>query len=194
MLGCKAEGSEDGTLTFLLFLIVIIPGILNSEPKLWTANAVGICLSIYYFLSFIRFAPKGIKTLPGSVDQHIQGFLALLATILYFAKSKAPIPIGNIGVFINLAMYASPLAALKVVLDTKSAESIPLPFTVASLLSCLLWSIVGYIDMKDVYVYFPAMLGIICGIMQISLKLIYADKESESQLSPDLKSVEVKLS
>ena len=48
--------------------------------------------------------------------------------------------------------------------------------------------------MKDPYVYLPAMIGIVCGLMQISLKLVYQDKPAATTLSPDLQSAKMKLS
>lgn len=140
-------------------------------------------MSLFYFASFIVTAPRGMKSssLPGSINLHIEFFIAVLAFVFHFAKQKNILPIGQLGVMINLAvslgersvlcvcvcgkgfnrlvvssfawltfafhlhfplpqMYASPLAATKVVLDTKSSEAIPLPLTVASFLSCVFWA------------------------------------------------------
>lgn len=167
-------------------------GLLRSQPKLWTSNIVGFVLSLYYFFSFARFAPSGISSLPGSVDQHIQGLIVIAAFTLGAAKLKHSEPIGNLGVFINLAMYASPLAAIKTVLTTKSSASIPLPLTVASLLSCIFWAVTGYFDMKDPNVYVSPTLGVLFGVMQVLLKLMYGEN-SHKNLSPDLNSVDVVL-
>lgn len=171
----------------------VVYGIINSQPKLWTANSVGFVLSLYYFISFARFAPEGVGGLPGSLNQHIQGFVAIAASTLYFVKANKKVPIGNLGVLINMAMYASPLAAVKIVLAAKSSEAIPLPLTVASLLSCIFWTVTGYLDMKDPYVYAPTVVGIVFGLMQVSLKLVFKEQQSKSKLSPHLNSREVSL-
>jgi hypothetical protein len=55
-------------------------------------------------------------------------------------------------------------------------------------------SVTGYLDMKDPYVYLPAMLGIVFGSMQIALKLVYQNKPAATTLSPDLQSAKMKLS
>lgn len=171
-------------------------GLLNSEPKLWTSNFVGFTLSIYYFLSFARYAPHGAATLPGTFDQHVQGFVSVLAFVLWYARHKKSGPIGKVAVLINLAMYASPLSAIKAVLEAKSSEAIPLPLTVASLASCIFWTITGYLDMHDPYVWIPTTFGIIFGIAQVALKLHFPERGGViiKDLSPELNSTAVNLS
>mmetsp|Transcript_40611 Transcript_40611/g.86500 ORF Transcript_40611/g.86500 Transcript_40611/m.86500 type:complete len:95 (+) Transcript_40611:587-871(+) len=74
-----------------------------------------------------------------------------------------------------MILFASPLAALKNVIATKSAASIPLPFTIASTINCSLWSVAGLLHMKDFYIYFPSMVGLLCAVVQILLKGMYGD-------------------
>ena len=83
--------------------------------------------------------------------------------------------IGNIAVLFCVAMFGSPLAALQTVLKTKSAKSIPLPFTLATVLNCLLWSVVGLLDMQDANIYLPNLLGLSFGIAQVVLRLTYGN-------------------
>jgi len=168
-------------------------GLMNSEPKLWTANLIGLVLSIYYFLSFARYTPNGAATLPGTFDQHVQGFVSVLAFVLWFARNKKAGPIGKVGVLINMAMYASPLAAIKAVLETKSSEAIPLPLTVASLASCVFWTITGYLDMHDPYVWIPTCFGMVFGLAQVGLKISFPEKGGVAtrDLSPELNSTEM---
>jgi solute carrier family 50 protein (sugar transporter) len=92
--------------------------------------------------------------------------------------------IGNIAVLFCVAMFASPLAALQTVLHTKSAKSIPLPFTLATVLNCLLWSVVGLLDMHDANIYLPNLLGLAFGIAQVVLKLVY-DNGRRGTMSED---------
>ena len=144
-------------------------------------------MGVYYFLTFIRFSPKKSPTLPGSTMQHFQGMSLLvgITTILAFSlpTMKAAEIIGTLGVIFCVAMFASPLAALKSVLATKSAKSIPLPFTVAAIVNCFLWSVVGLMDMKDFNIYAPNLLGLLFGLIQLALKLIYKG-EREHPPSP----------
>ena len=73
-----------------------------------------------------------------------------------------------------IILFASPLAAVKNVIATKSADSIPLPFTIASTINCSLWSLVGLFLWKDFNLYFPSIMGLLCALAQLFLKGIYA--------------------
>jgi solute carrier family 50 (sugar transporter) len=99
---------------------------------------------------------------------------------------KAAEIIGTMGVVFCVAMFASPLSALKSVLATKSAKSIPLPFTLAAIVNCFLWSVVGLMDMKDFNIYAPNLLGLLFGLIQLALKLIYTgQREHPPSPHPD---------
>lgn len=154
-------------------------GILKKEVKVWSCNSFSVVLGLYYFASFARFSPKVADTLPGSISQHVlaasAAVFASLAVAVSMPRTKAVSILGSAGVCICIALFASPLAAIKTVLRTKSAESIPLPFAVATTLNCVLWSIVGVLDMKDINIWLPNALGLGCGLLQIALKLIYGD-------------------
>jgi solute carrier family 50 protein (sugar transporter) len=137
-------------------------------------------LGVYYFVTFTRFSPKESPTLPGSTLQHLQGISLIMGITTILALSlttmKAAEVIGIMGVVFCVVMFASPLAALKSVLATKSAKSIPLPFTLAAVANCFLWSVVGVMDMKDFNIYAPNLLGLFFGLVQLALKVIYKDQ------------------
>lgn len=169
-------------------------GILRSEPRIWSANMLGLILGLYYFLRFIQFSPKASPTLPGSVTRHVQ-FIAIvtvatigLATTMTDVVQAASI-IGMAGVLFAFAMFASPLSVLKHVLETGSAKAIPLPFTLASFFNCALWSVFGIFGIHDVNVYLPNVLGLLCSIAQIALKIKYGDN-GQQQLRKTTKSIE----
>lgn len=154
-------------------------GLLKSEPKVWSCNSFSTILGIYYLASFAKHSPKASPTLPGSIAMHFKAaigtILATLAVAVGMPKVKAANILGSAGVAICIALFASPLAALKTVFKTKSAEAIPLPFAIAATVNCVLWFIVGWIDMKDVNIWLPNGLGLLAGLFQIALKLFYGD-------------------
>lgn len=96
-----------------------------------------------------------------------------------FPKQKAADIIGKEAIILFIVLFASPLAALKTVLATKSAVSIPLPFTIACTINCLLWILVGLLLMNDFNLYFPPMVGFIFAVVQLFLKGIYGGGEGE---------------
>lgn len=157
-------------------------GILKGESKVWFPNGVGLAFGLVYFLNFIRFCPPKSSTLPGTVLQHMQGTSAMIALCLAISAFAGAPMVGNLGVILCVLMFGSPLAALKVVLQTRSAKAIPLPFTLASVLNCLLWSITGLFDMHDYAIYVPNLLGLSFGLAQVALKLIYGSGSLDDKL------------
>lgn len=161
------------------FIWVMYGSLKNLKSVFW-ANSVGFVLGTYYMIMFSRYCGPMANNLPGTVDQHWKGtsaiilFNVLLATSL--PKPRARDIIGKVGMLSFIILFASPLAALKQVVESKSAASIPLPFTIASVINCLLWSMVGIYDMKDIYIWLPSVLGLCCAVVQLFLKLIYGDR------------------
>lgn len=164
----------------------LVYGILTNQPSIWTSNVGGLLLGLYYFVSFQKYSPKASSTLPGSIQQHLLGVASIVtvATLLPLVLPKTIYDptklVGQLGVVLCLALFASPLTALKTVIATKSARSIPLPFCIASVINCLLWTILGLFEMHDMNVWFPNGLGLLFGIIQILLKLYYYNANDDS--------------
>jgi len=161
-------------------------GLLTNTSKVWFTNSVGLVFGLFYFLKFIKYTPQKSTTLPGTVRQHLQGCSAIIVGILLWLlicystvrRKNMWMPyaagvIGNTAVVFCLLMFASPLAALKTVLRTRSASSIPLPFTLATILNCFLWSVAGLGEFKDFNIYFPNLLGLAFGLIQVGLKILF---------------------
>mmetsp|Transcript_10838 Transcript_10838/g.14350 ORF Transcript_10838/g.14350 Transcript_10838/m.14350 type:complete len:222 (+) Transcript_10838:250-915(+) len=162
-------------------------GVLKSDVRIWSTNVVGLVLGLYYFFSFCRHAPKSSPTLPGSLMAHVQVILAIvcgtsLVATMSPSTNVATRIIGFGSVCLSVALFGSPLSVLKVVLETKSAASIPLPFTIACFINCFLWSVFGVAVAHDVYVIVPNVLGFIFSIVQIGLKLKFGDSSKFSAL------------
>lgn len=161
-------------------------GILTKQTKVWFTNLVGLFFGLFYFLKFIKYTQPKSTSLPGTVRQHLQGCLAIfagsavwiLACYLTVHRKDMWMPyaaglIGNTAVMFCLLMFASPLSALRTVLRKRSAKSIPLPFTLATILNCFLWSVAGLGEFKDFNIYFPNLLGLAFGLIQVGLKILF---------------------
>jgi len=177
-------------------------GMLTQEFKVWFTNLVGLCFGVSYFLKFTKYVGNNTDTLPGTVLQHVQACLGIiLATSIWvFAcylmvrqkdqwKAYAAQLVGNAAVIFCLLMFASPLSALKTVLRTRSAKSIPLPFTLATITNCFLWSVAGLGEFHDFNIYFPNLLGLAFGLIQVALKILFESStpiKTEDQIGLDM--------
>lgn len=161
---------------------------------MWQTNAFGLVLAFYYVSVFRKHCPKSANGLPGTVPQHIQGTVIIVTFILLIAaalpKESSTDLIGKMGVFFCALMFGSPLAALRNVILTKSAKALPLPFTLATVINCGLWSVFGLLDAHDFNIYAPNLLGLACGIAQLTLIGIYGDGKS-SPSAPTSSEVEM---
>jgi len=153
----------------------IVYGILKGEPLIYATNIVEFTLSVYYFVEFTNYAPSKSPTFPGSVYNHIRFTFGIWGLALFAALffSNRVVLLGNLTVALTILTLASPLAAVKAVLESQSSESIPWPFTLAALFNCVLWTVVGIFELHDAYVYFPEVLGLVFGAVQVMLKLKY---------------------
>ena len=158
-------------------------GWLVDSPAVQYANMMGALLGAYYFKEFKKYTPQGSSSLPGTVKQHmlvvtwmvfLNGFI-----ISNFPRKTAAGIVGKEGILMFIILFASPLAAVKEVIATKSAASIPLPFTIASTINCSLWSVTGLLLMKDFNIFFPSVMGLMCALAQLFLKGIYGGRREK---------------
>ena len=156
-------------------------GALRHTPAIWAPNGLGLLLALYYIQSFLQNAhpdeTAGLKFHVGGV-----GAVVAAAALAFQCQSYLPLSsvtaiadgVGTAAVLFCIALFASPLSTLKTVMETKSADSIPLPFTIASLLCCFFWSVTGILELHDLNVIVPNALGFLCGLAQVALKLRYS--------------------
>jgi solute carrier family 50 protein (sugar transporter) len=163
-------------------------GLLKDLPNVWMSNGVGWFLGMFY-CSIFRNNCNTVTAvnLPGTIDMHYKTVVTIMTFNsmligLYGSNGTADI-IGKEGVIICIILFASPLSALRNVILTKSAASIPLPFTLACMANCIAWSVVGLglgheKSSPDFNIYFPNLLGLSCTIAQLLLKGVYGNRSS----------------
>ncbi|EGZ23393.1 hypothetical protein PHYSODRAFT_481309 [Phytophthora sojae] len=80
--------------------------------------------------------------------------------------------LGYVGAAINISMYASPLATIKVVLETKSSASLPINLCCMICLNCCMWVATSSVD-GDMFVLIPSVIGLVFSGVQLPLYFIY---------------------
>jgi solute carrier family 50 protein (sugar transporter) len=156
-------------------------GILKGVPSVWGPNTVGLALGAYYFAVFVRNCGPEATDLPGTAKQHLHGTIGIVSINLCLAVmgasgvGYATDIIGKEGVVMCIVLFSSPLTVLRSVIATKSAASIPLPFTLATFVNCIAWFVLGWWKAKDFNIYFPNVLGLSCAVAQLVLKGVYGN-------------------
>ena len=150
-------------------------GILKSEPKIWTANALGLVLATIYSVIYNQYSPRSSPILPGRIRQHVGAVCSVFLLASLLASRNMANTVGRLAVIFCIAMFGSPLSTLAQVLRDRSAASIPLAFAMVSGLNCLSWSVTGWWGMatRDWNVVIPNMCGLSFAIAQLVLKVVY---------------------
>lgn len=134
-------------------------GALRSQRMLWVPNLVSLPLSIWCFCVYTRYSPQESTQLPGTVSQHVALILGLFVITALSATILPPwIAVQAVGlqaVLICVVRDWSPLVRLKEVLQTKNADALSAPMSVAGCFDCALWGIFGKLGMDDALVYVP---------------------------------------
>ena len=160
-------------------------GLLKNLTSVSRCSVVGVTMGAYYIAVFVQHCGPNASNLPGTVIQHVQGAGAIILINLCLAVSgigHASEIIGKEGVIICIILFASPLSTMQSVIATKSAESIPLPFTLACLVNCMTWFVAGYWKMQDFNIYFPNVLGIVSAAAQVVLKCMFRKKARDANV------------
>lgn len=160
-------------------------GALKSQRMLWVPNLVSLPLSIWCFCIYTRFSPQESTQLPGTVMQHVGLILGLFAVTSLSAVLLPPwIAVQAVGlqaVLICVIRDWSPLVRLKEVLQTKNADSLSAPMSIAGCFDCALWAIFGKMGMDDALVYVPNTIRLGFTALQVVLLAMYGSWAREKR-------------
>jgi len=160
-------------------------GILKKDSKVWAPNFFGLVCGLNYFYQFQKHCLKSATNLPGTVSQHFNYSALFIAfttlSAITLNTQLAATLIGRVAVVICIILFSSPLAALRTVVETRNAKSIPLPFTLTCILNCFLWTVYGF-DLGDFNIYFPNLLGLMSSVVQLGLILFYGNGNPAKEL------------
>ncbi|CAH0480555.1 unnamed protein product [Peronospora belbahrii] len=95
------------------------------------------------------------------------------------SQQTMTLTIGVSAIVSSLALYASPLAAVKIVLQTRSSASLPFGMILAGTINNLLW--VGYgVLVYDLFVIVPTSVNAALGLVQVALYGVYYPSHSKA--------------
>lgn len=99
-------------------------------------------------------------------------FVLVLEGVTGQTNYDGSILMGYAGVAINVCLFASPLATLKHVVETKSVASIPINLSLMMFASSVLWVATGLLD-SDYFITALNLAGVLFGASQMVLYYIY---------------------
>lgn len=97
---------------------------------------------------------------------------ALLSSFMFHDHPHRKVFVGSVGLVASIAMYSSPLVAVKLVVKTKSVEFMPFYLSFFSFLASSLWMAYGLLG-QEFFIAAPNFLGAPMGLLQLGLYCIY---------------------
>ncbi|XP_057442851.1 bidirectional sugar transporter SWEET3-like [Lotus japonicus] len=166
-----------GLLNCLLFTWYGLPVVSNKWENfpLVTVNGVGIVFELSYVLIYFWYssAKQKVKVATTAIPVILVFCAIALVSAFNFPDHRhRKLLVGSVGLGVAVAMYASPLVAMKKVIQTKSVEFMPLPLSLCSFLASVLWLTYGLL-IQDIFVAGPSLVGTPLSILQLVLHCKY---------------------
>lgn len=140
-----------------------------------TVNGVGIALELSYVLIYFWYSsPKG-KVKVAMIMTPVLLVFCIVAAVSAFSfhdTAHRKLLVGSIGLGVSVALYGSPLVAMKKVIETKSVEFMPLPLSLCAFSASACWLVYGIL-VRDVFVAGPSVVGTPLSILQLVVYFKY---------------------
>ncbi|CAK8531678.1 unnamed protein product [Lathyrus sativus] len=150
-----------------------------------TVNGFGIFVETIYILLFLIYAPQKMRVktaiLVGILDVGILA-AAVVATQLALEGEARSGAVGIMGAALNILMYASPLAVMKIVVTTKSVEYLPFLLSFFFFLNGGVWLLYAVL-VGDIILGIPNGTGFALGAMQLVLYGVYRNGKQLKHVS-----------
>lgn len=153
-------------------------GALIGDLFIVSVNIFGAILQLCYVLIYFLYSVKKWTTIKQFTAA--TGFVFFVYSYSMYQEDKelAAKHVGFLSCTLTVLFFASPLISLAHVIRVKSAESLPFPVIVASLVVTCQWFAYGCL-LGDPFLQIPNFLGCVLSAFQLSLFLIYPSKRTD---------------
>ncbi|XP_078177552.1 bidirectional sugar transporter SWEET4-like isoform X3 [Carex rostrata] len=168
----------------MIWVLYGVPVVHPHSTLVITTSGSGLVVELFYVLVFL-FYSQGRKRLLVLImliaSIIIVGIFALLVIMLVHTHERRSMIVGILGGASSISMYAAPLSVMKMVIQTKSVEYMPLSLSVATFFNGACWG--GYALIPfDPYICIPSVVGVLLAIVQLLLYGMYY-KSTQSQIA-----------
>ncbi|XVE89621.1 hypothetical protein DITRI_Ditri20bG0010700 [Diplodiscus trichospermus] len=143
-----------------------------------TVNGAGAIFQFIYVTLFLLYSPQDKKVKTAKLVAILDiGFLGsvIAVTLLLLDTKLQLIFTGIICAVLTIAMYASPLAAMRTVIKTKNVEYMPFLVSFFLFINAGVWSVYSLLE-DDFFIGVPNAIGFVLGSAQLILYTIYKNK------------------
>ncbi|CAM0945291.1 unnamed protein product [Alopecurus aequalis] len=162
-------------LNCMMWVLYGLPVVHPNSMLVITINGTGMAIELTYIALFLAFSVGAARRRVLLILVAEVAFVAAVAAlVLSFAHShtRRSMVVGVLCVLFGTGMYAAPLSVMKMVIQTKSVEYMPLFLSLASLVNGICWTAYALIKF-DLYITIPNGLGVMFAVGQVVLYAIY---------------------
>lgn len=147
--------------------------ILN-DPAMTRVNIFGLILNICYLLCYYIYSHE--KSVILTQMMYATVFIGIMLGYSFWeSPSLIEFRYGMIITILLMLLIASPLFSLSEIIRTKSTATLPFPLIVSGTLVTFQWLLYGII-IKNEFIQFQNVVGLILSVVQLSLFAIYPNK------------------
>ncbi|WVZ76708.1 hypothetical protein U9M48_024660 [Paspalum notatum var. saurae] len=168
-------------LNCMMWVLYGLPVVHPHSMLVITINGTGMAIQLTYVTLFLLYSAgaarrKVFLLLAGEVA-FVAGVAVLVLTLAHTHERRSMV-VGLLCVLFGTGMYAAPLSVMKMVIQTKSVEYMPLFLSLASLVNGICWTAYALIRF-DPYITIPNGLGVLFAVAQLILYAIYYKSTQE---------------
>ncbi|EES06744.1 bidirectional sugar transporter SWEET4 [Sorghum bicolor] len=168
-------------LNCMMWVLYGLPAVHPHSMLVITINGTGMAIQLTYVTLFLLFSAGAVRrkvVLLLAAEVAFVGAVAALVLSLAHTHDRRSMVVGILCVLFGTGMYAAPLSVMKMVIQTKSVEYMPLFLSLASLVNGICWTAYALIRF-DLYITIPNGLGVLFAVAQLVLYAIYYKSTQE---------------
>ncbi|XP_062221177.1 bidirectional sugar transporter SWEET4-like [Phragmites australis] len=162
-------------LNCMMWVLYGLPLVHPHSMLVITINGTGMAIELTYVTLFLLYsagtARRKVLLLLAAEVAFVAGVASLVLTLAHTHERRSMV-VGILCVLFGTGMYAAPLSVMKMVIQTKSVEYMPLFLSLASLVNGICWTAYALIRF-DLYITIPNGLGVLFAVAQLVLYAIY---------------------
>ncbi|XP_074580736.1 bidirectional sugar transporter SWEET4-like [Curcuma longa] len=171
-------------LNCMMWVVYGLPAVHPHSMLVITINGSGMVIELAYVLLFVIYSRGAQRARVASMLVAETVFVvavALLVLTLAYTHERRSMIVGILCVCFGTMMYAAPLSVMKMVIQTKSVEYMPLTLSLVSFFNGLCWTAYALIRF-DPYITIPNGLGVMFAVAQLVLYAVYY-KSTQRQIA-----------
>ncbi|PAN05684.1 hypothetical protein GQ55_1G145400 [Panicum hallii var. hallii] len=168
-------------LNCMMWVLYGLPLVHPHSMLVITINGTGMAIELTYVTLFLLYSTGPARrkvVLLLAAEVAFVGAVAVLVLSLAHTHERRSMIVGILCVLFGTGMYAAPLSVMKMVIQTKSVEYMPLSLSLASLVNGICWTAYALIKF-DLYITIPNGLGVLFAVAQVVLYAIYYKSTQE---------------